>query len=95
MTAREPIARWESRGGVYFATLYRETDGAYTYRGVDCGGCLGVMAKELAVSEMERRVMEGYFQPDVNKTPMKRTGIRPPCSVCRDRHGLEVIHECE
>jgi hypothetical protein len=65
------IARWESRSGKHWVEL--EYDGiAAIYRGNGCGGCMGKMSQEQALTEMQKRVDSGYFLPDAAKTPMKR-----------------------
>lgn len=65
------IARWESRSGKHWAELYHDGTAAF-YRGVGCGGNLGVIGEAEAVAEMQRKVDSGYFLPDSAKTPMKR-----------------------
>lgn len=76
------IARWESRSGKYWVNLYfnpefKLADGRIIpnahYKGVDCGGGLAAATPEDAIAQMQTRVASGYFQPDANKTPMKRT----------------------
>ena len=65
------LARWVSRGGRYKAELFRES-GGYRYSGDGCGGWLVAMSDDDAITETQRRVDSGYFQPDANKTPMRR-----------------------
>lgn len=68
----QTIARWESKSGKWWAELRRDQYG-YAYRGVDCGGSLGILPSDAdAVAELDRRVASGYFQPDANTTPMRR-----------------------
>jgi hypothetical protein len=68
------IARWESRGGAYVVELYKQDGSGFSYRGTGCGGYLGNDWTEAEVLEaFQARVDSGYFQPDANKTPMKRT----------------------
>jgi hypothetical protein len=67
----EAVARWESRSGKWWAELFH--DGAHAfYRGVGCGGNMGIIGEPEAIAEMQRKVDSGYFQPDAAKTPMKR-----------------------
>lgn len=75
------IARWESRSGKHWVDLYfnpafklanGQTITSAHYKGVDCGGGLSASTPESAIAELQRRVDTGYFQPDANKTPMKR-----------------------
>jgi hypothetical protein len=66
------VARWESRGGKHWAELHDNGDGSFSYRGNGCGGCLGCMTQAQALAELERRVLDGYFLPDVAKTQMRR-----------------------
>lgn len=64
------VARWESRGRKHFVELYKDQYG-YGYRAVGAGGFLGALADDqTAVATIERRVND--FQPDANKTPMRR-----------------------
>jgi hypothetical protein len=75
------IARWESRSGkhwvdLYFNPAFKLADGRIVtdahYRGVNCMGSVKGSTPDEAILEMENRVRVGYFQPDANKTPMKR-----------------------
>lgn len=66
------IAKWESRSGKYYAELFHDGESAF-YCGDDCGGNLGLMSKESAITTLQARVDSGYFLPDAAKTPMKRT----------------------
>jgi hypothetical protein len=66
------VARWESSGGKHWAELHDNGDGSFSYRGNGCGGFMGAMSQALAIAELERKVGDGYFLPDVAKTPMKR-----------------------
>jgi len=68
------IARWESKSGKHWITLYRDAYG-YGYRGADCGGALGygIDSDDAAVELIQKQVNTGRFQPDAAKTPMKRT----------------------
>lgn len=67
----ELVARWESRSGKHWVEL-RRVDGGYEYTAPGCGGYLGDIPEPAAVSEVERRVADGYFQPDRNTTLMRR-----------------------
>ena len=72
------LARWETRFGKYWVDLWREltADGlryVYSYRGKDCGGCLGVLPDDVtAISAMEKTVVP-YIAPDAAKIGMQRT----------------------
>lgn len=67
------IAEWQSRGGKFMVTLFRDMTG-YTYTATDAGGNLGSCDSDaVAIAAMETRIAVGYFQADANKTPMKRT----------------------
>jgi len=66
------IAKWESKSHKWFAVLYEHTNGAYSYSGASCGGSLGIIPRQQAIDLMQSRVDQGYFQPDANKTPMRR-----------------------
>jgi hypothetical protein len=72
------IARWESRGGAYFAELYKAEGSGYYYKGSGCGGYLGNdVSEEQALAMLEARCAPGagFFQPDNNKTPMRRVEV--------------------
>lgn len=80
------IARWESRGGKYWADLYFDpcftfNDGTTAvdahYRGDGCGGGVdGVQTEAEAIAAMQTRYVDrGYFQADANKTPMHRVEV--------------------
>lgn len=69
------IARWESKGGAYFAELYKADGSGFYYKGSGCGGYLGNdITEQAAINFMVERCAPsaGYFQPDANKLPMKR-----------------------
>lgn len=70
----EIVAAWRSVSGKHFVTIERDTlpDGrvCYSYRALDAGGVLGVISEADAVAEIERRL--DTFQPDANKTPLRR-----------------------
>lgn len=75
------IARWESRSGkhwvnLYFNPAFKLADGHIVadahYEGIGCGGSIAASTESEAIAAMETRVASGYFQPDANKTPMKR-----------------------
>lgn len=67
------VARWESRTGRWWATLHHYGERAYGYGGDGCGGVLYADSDDDAVSQVQDRVDKGLFQPDDNKTPMRRT----------------------
>lgn len=67
----EVIARWESKSGKHWAELYHDGVAAF-YRGVGCGGNIGICDKDTGIAELQRKVDSGYFLPDSAKTPMKR-----------------------
>jgi len=64
------VARWESKSGKHYAELYRD-DWGYCYKANGAGGNLGSVPEADAIASIERRVND--FQPDANKTPMRRT----------------------
>lgn len=66
------MGRWSSKSGKHWVALYKTPDGAFIYDAPRQGGCLGVIPDAQALHEMERRVAEGWFQPDANVTPMRR-----------------------
>jgi len=67
------IGRWESRGGKYYAELWRGRYD-YSYQGTWGGGsiCNPNFPTEAAVLVMQARLARGCFLPDNAKTPMKR-----------------------
>ena len=65
------IAKWTSRSGKHTAELYR-TESGFKYTGNGCGGYLAATTEHEAITDLERRVTNGYFQPDANMTPMRR-----------------------
>ena len=69
----DEVARWQSKGGKYTLSLFRDDTGFF-YRGTDCGGYLGPMDTLTAIADIERRLPD--FQADANKTPMRR--VYPP-----------------
>ena len=72
MSDRNVIARWESVSEKHHVTLHRDQWG-HSYDAPGAGGSLGKgLSDEEAIAEMQSRVDKGYFQPDANKTPMKR-----------------------
>jgi hypothetical protein len=67
------IARWESKSGKYWVELTRSESGSVFYDAPQATGSLGRdLTDEQAVTDMQARVNKGYFQPDANKTPMRR-----------------------
>jgi predicted Rdx family selenoprotein len=66
------VAKWVSRSGKHHVTLLHD-DLGYVYVAPGCGGVLGRFASDdEAITEIQRRVDDGLFQPDANKTPMSR-----------------------
>ena len=65
----EPFAIWESRGGRYFVHLF-ETEYGFKYNADGAGGHLAASTRENAITEIKPRLND--FQPDANKTPMRR-----------------------
>jgi hypothetical protein len=79
------IARWESRSGKHYVELFynpefKLADGRIVidahYRAPHAGGGITATSREDAIAKMEARVASGYFQPDANRTPMKRVTLR-------------------
>lgn len=75
--ALDSEARWESRGGKHWVELFVNPDASEPhrrafYRGEGCGGNLGAMTAEAAVTHMQGRVDSGEFLPDAAKMPMRR-----------------------
>jgi hypothetical protein len=72
--ARTIVARWESKTSKHWVEVYYDTDITYKGHGYTAPGACGwfgdVSARE-AIVEIEGRLAN--FQPDSNKTPMKRT----------------------
>ena len=66
------LAKWESKSGKYWVTLTRNTYGVSYTAPQACGTFANPITDADAIAEMEKQVSEGYFQPDANKTPMKR-----------------------
>jgi hypothetical protein len=66
------IARWESKSGKHWVELTQWESGGAGYSAPGQCGVLGYLEGSDAIAEMQRRVDLGYFQPDANKTPMKR-----------------------
>ena len=72
---RVNIAKWSTRGGAHQCELFRYEDGAYTYTGTGCGGCLGVLLSDAeAVAKMERDVIPN-IAPDKAKIGLQRIPI--------------------
>lgn len=69
---RRLVARWESRGGASVVELWKQEGSGWSYRATGAGGYLGnhFASDAEAVATLELRV--GDFQPDRNKTPMRR-----------------------
>jgi hypothetical protein len=66
------LARWESKSGKHWVELTQSESGAAFYNAPQAVGSLGMVKDIDAIAEMQKRVDLGYFQPDANKTPMKR-----------------------
>lgn len=87
------LARWESRSKKHWVELI-QTDHGFKYSAPDCGGYLEAQTRLRAVKELQAKVDTGYFQPDANKTPLRRVDAHL-CSICRQVHGYETSHACE
>lgn len=79
------IARWESRSGkhwvdLYFNPAFQLANGNVVidahYKAPGCGGGITATSEAEAIQAMQARVDSGYFQPDANKTPMHRVGVK-------------------
>jgi hypothetical protein len=66
------LARWESKSGKHWVDLIQYESGGFGYSAPGQSGTLARGEDVEAISEIQRRVDLGYFQPDANKTPMKR-----------------------
>lgn len=75
------VARWESRSGKHYVELFynpefKLADGRIVidahYSAPRASGGITAASLDDAIAKMEARVATGYFQPDANKTPMKR-----------------------
>lgn len=69
------IGRWESKGGAYAAELWKMEGSGFYYSGMGCHGYFGNdLPESEAIARMEERCLPGagFFQPDNNKSPMKR-----------------------
>lgn len=69
------IARWESRGGRYVVELHKAEGSGFYYCGDGCGGYFGndlTEAEAIALTEQRCQPGAGYFQPDANKTALRR-----------------------
>lgn len=55
MNNRKPVARWRTRGGRYWITLYKCEEG-YSYSSDNGGGNLGNLSYEDAVAAIEKQV---------------------------------------
>lgn len=71
---RVVLARWESKRGKDWLEVYQQTLGDGTvgcgYHGRGCGGWLGSVKGDEAVSGIQKRVDAGCFSSQ--KTPMRR-----------------------
>jgi len=88
MTDEKLLARWESRSRKYWAEAwsghYIATDDplkllryAAWYRGRGCGGTIVADNDVDTIKVMENKIARGEFQPDANKTPLRRVGLTP------------------
>lgn len=68
----DEIARWQSKGGKYFVSLFSDDTGYY-YNATGACGVLGLMTRDEAIAEMKSRLH--FLQADKNKT-MRR--VYPP-----------------
>jgi len=75
------IAKWVSRSSkhsvsLYFNPAFHLANGQVVpdahYIGDRCGGGITASTADEAIIKMQARVDSGYFQPDANKTPMRR-----------------------
>lgn len=70
------LARWESRKGAHWVILFEDTFGFYCFRSISYSGTFAptsyFKSDADAIAEFER-TRTGDFQPDSNKTPMRRT----------------------
>lgn len=71
----KPIARWESKGGKYWASLF--SDGVAVWYSSDSGGgSFGKVSEADGLIAMQAKVDSGYFLPDAAKTPMKKVEVK-------------------
>jgi hypothetical protein len=66
------VARWESKSGKHWVELTRSEYGVSYSAPQACGTFAKDATDAEAIADMAQRVALGYFQPDANKTPMKR-----------------------
>lgn len=69
MSEKRIVAVWESRGKATTVTLYADECG-YTYKASGAGGSIAATSDPQAIGNLEGRIND--FQPDANKTPMRR-----------------------
>lgn len=76
---RELVARWESKSGKYFVTLFQMTevelngDIGFAYEGNGIAGQFNVGSLETAILYIEQhKAIAGIAMPDDAKTPMIR-----------------------
>ena len=70
----ETVARWESRTGKHWVELRWSNEFGFSYTSPNAGGSLAANTTDEAIAELAPRLepYAGYFQPDSNKTAMKR-----------------------
>ncbi len=66
------LAKWESKSGKYWVTLTRSDYGVSYTAPQACGTFANPITDAEAIAQMANQVALGYFQPDANKTPMRR-----------------------
>jgi hypothetical protein len=66
------LAKWESKSGKHWVTLIRSEWGVSYSAPQAHGTFANPITDEEAIADIEKQVSLGYFQPDANKTPMKR-----------------------
>lgn len=64
------VAHWESAGGAYYLTLFKQSGSGYSYRAKGSGGYLGACGSDSAAVAALGDISR--FQPDKNVTPMVR-----------------------
>lgn len=75
MNGNRLVARWESKGHAHIVELWKQGGSGYCYRATGASGYLGNdFANDAeAIASLEPRI--NIFQPDRNRTPMKRVKL--------------------
>jgi hypothetical protein len=60
------IERWESKTGKHWVEIHQYDDGGYSYDAPGSGGLCET------IDYIHGLIEKGLFQPDKNKTPMRR-----------------------